>query len=421
MNKKLFSLGVLALLSAGSVAQVTTTVSVGAGYANQKWYSFENGEMATQPKDNWDLAFEITGYSSAIFANTQKSNFTLYRAPFDINDYGILDTAGISSWPQLHNNDTSWTVGAFNRGADPTNAFDLGWGVYDMNTHFVMGDSCFVVKASATSYKKLKIVSLANGIYTFEYADINGANSFTQTITKASYAGKNFVYFSFATNALIDREPVSTSWDLTFVKYIAFVPPSATPYGVTGVLQNKGVTVAQADNVSSPSTYTNFSAHPFKAAINEIGYDWKEINMSTFAWDIKMDTVYFVQDKPGNIWKLRFIKFGGSTTGDFVFTKEKLQATTVSVAENGAVISRVVLYPNPSDGSATQLIFSNEKAMPVSISVTDVNGRLISATSLETAAGLTKLELPTKNLQAGVYFVRLSTANYSSTQKLIIQ
>jgi hypothetical protein len=422
MNRKLFTLSVLTLITTGVWAQITTnTVSIGVGYADQKWYSFENGELSTQSKDNWDVAFEITGYSSAILANTQKSNFAVYHAPFSIGNYATLDTVGISNWSELHNSDTTWTIGAFNRGADPLNSSDLGWGVYDMNTHFVMGDSCFVIKVSSTIYKKLKIVSLASGAYNFEYADINGANSFTQTINKSSYTGKNFVYFNFTTNTIVDREPLSSSWDLTFVKYISFVPPSATPYGVTGVLQNKGVTVAQANNVLSPMSYTNFASHSFKTASNEIGYDWKEINMNTFAWDLKIDTVYFISDKPGNIWKVQFTGFGGSTTGNFVFTKEKLVATTVGVSQSTSSISKVTVYPNPSNGSATHLIFSNKKGQLVTVSILDMNGRIISAEQILVPVGITSQVIATQNLESGIYFIRLETEGNFTTQKLIIQ
>lgn len=422
MNKIVFTFSLGTLLCLGATAQVINqTVSVGPGYANQKWYSLENGELSSQPKDNWDLAFEITGFSSAILANTQRANFAVYNAPFKIDDYGILDTAGIKNWSVLNNSDTSWAVGALNKGANPNNPSDLGWGVYDMNTHFVMGDSCFVLKLSATSFKKLKIVSLASGAYTFEYADINGANSFTQTITKASYQGKNFVYVNMTTNAIVDREPVSANWDLTFVKYISFVPPAGSPYGVTGILHNKGVRVAQANNVTGAATYTNFGAHMFNSAINEIGYDWKEVNMSSFAWEIKMDTVFFVKDKPGSIWKVRPISFGGSATGDFVFSKEKLLSTTVGIDKAGKAITQFMVYPNPSNASTTNLIFSSEKAQSVSVSILDLNGRLVSSEGINVPEGLTTQVLSTEDLKSGVYFVKVNSGSYSTMQKLIIQ
>ncbi|PBQ30252.1 hypothetical protein CNR22_00245 [Sphingobacteriaceae bacterium] len=424
MNKKLVSLGVSVLLTVGASAQViTNTVSIGASYANQKWYSLANGEVgAAQSKDNWDIAFEITGYSSAILANTQKTGFALYNAPYKLADYATLDTAGISSWKTLQNSDTTWNVGAFNKGADLSDAFDLGWGVYDMSTHYVNGDSCFVIKLSATSYKKLKIVSLANGIYTFEYANINGTNSFTQTITKATYTGKNFVYADLTANTIIDREPVSSSWDLVFGRYTAMLmAPTLTPYAVVGIAQNKGVTVAQAENVANPSSYSNWSTESYKTNITTIGHDWKTVNMSTSAWNIVNDTVYFVKDKVGDIWKVRPISFGGSANGDFVFSKEKMGSFTGIANTKGTVVSEVMVYPNPSNGFNTTLLFSNKAAQNVSVSIIDMTGKVLSTEALQVSEGITTHALNTGELSPGIYFVTLNSGSYSSSQKLIIQ
>lgn len=423
MKKTLLSIGLLALSALNVNAQIIIdTVSVGAGYANQKWYSLQNDEQGTaQSKDNWDIAFEISGYSASIIGNTQKANFVIYKAPYSIAQYSTIDTSGIASWPVIHNSDTTWAVGAFNKGKNPSNSFDLGWGVYDVNTHIISGDSCYVIKLSATSYKKLKLIDLNGGIYSFEYANIDGSNSQAQSITKSNYTGKNFAYFDLTNNVAIDREPTSANWDLTFVKYISFVPPSGTPYGVTGVLSNKGVKVAQADNVVSPSTYNSFSSHAFKTAINEIGYDWKVFNGGTMTWDIKGDTVYFVNDKPGNIWKLRFTKFGGSSNGNFIFSKEKISSVGIADIE-GKPLANVIVYPNPTNGSGTTLLFSTEVELAkVSVSITDIAGKIISDENVTVTNGLNQHQLNTIELTAGVYFIHLNAGSYSTIQKLIKQ
>lgn len=69
MKKQLLSMAMISVFALSSKAQtIIDTVSVGAGYANQKWYSLQNDEQGTtQSKDNWDIAFEITGYSASIF------------------------------------------------------------------------------------------------------------------------------------------------------------------------------------------------------------------------------------------------------------------------------------------------------------------------------------------------------------------
>jgi hypothetical protein len=424
MNKTLLSLTLFSAFAfTGTSQTIIDTVSVGAGYSNQKWYSLQNDEQGTQPKDNWDIAFEISGTAASILANVQKANYAVYRAPYSVAQYSTLDTAGISTWPMLYNSDTTWSGGAFNRGAVLSNAFDLGWGVYNLSTHIVTGDSCFVIKLSATSYKKIKIVDLNGGVYNFEYSNIDGTNSQVQSIAKSNYTGKNFAYFDLTNNVALDREPATATWDLTFVKYMSFVPAGGgtyTPYGVTGVLSNKGVTVAQANDVASPVSYNNWASHTFNTAINEIGYDWKEINMSTFAWDIKMDTVYFVKAKTGDIWKLRFTKFSGSTAGNFILSKEKL--STVGIQDLKGNVSQVSLYPNPSTGSTTTLLFATETELSnVSVSISDMTGRLVSSESISVKAGLNQFQLNTASLNNGIYFIQLNAGTNTSTQKLIKQ
>lgn len=422
MKKQLLSLGLLVCMGLNSNAQIVVdTVSVGAGYGNQKWYSLQNDEQGTQSKDNWDLAFEISGYTASILANVQKTNFAVYKAPYSIAQYAAIDTSGISSWPLLYNSDTTWTSGAFNSTASLSNSFDLGWGTYNNVTHIITGDSCYVVKLSATIYKKLKLIDLNGGVYSFEYANLDGSGSQSQSLVKGNYSGKNFIYFDMSANAVVDREPASSSWDLSFVKYISFVPPNATPYAVTGVLSNKGVLVAQADNVPSPASYTNFSAHNFQTAINTIGYDWKEINMSTFAWDIKGDTVFFVKDKPGNIWKLRFTKFSGSSTGNFIFSKEKL--SSVGIQELNATILSMALYPNPSYGTNVNLLVSvKDLVQTAKLTIYDINGKLMRATDCGRLQPdqINTVPVDTDGLSNGVYIINVSVNGSSVNQKLII-
>ncbi len=419
MKKKILSISFLALFTVTANAQVIIdTVAVGSGYINQKWYSLQNDEQGTQNKDNWDIAFEVTGTSAAILANTQKANFAVYKTHFSIADYATLDTVGIASWPMLYNSDSTWTIGAFNRGANPNNASDLGWGLYDQNTHIVTGDSCYVIKLSATSYKKLKIVTLSGGIYSFEYANINGTSSQTAAVNKSNYTGKNFAYYDMTGNTALDREPVSGSWDLTFVKYTAFIP---TPYPVVGVLGNKGVTIAQANNVTNPAAYNNWTAHYQSVNISTIGNDWKYFDLNNNAWLISQDTVYFVKDKVNSVWKLRLTGFGGSTNGNFIFSKEKV--SIVGIADvKGNPVSQVMLYPNPSaTGNATLLFLTETDNVNITASIIDITGKLISTENITTVNGMNQHHLNTSSLNAGIYFIQLNAGGNSTTKKLIIQ
>lgn len=421
MKKQVLSLGIIfmAAIQVNAQTVIVDTVSLGAGYANQKWYSLKNDEQGTQNKDNWDIAFEISGFTGSILGNVQKTNFAVYKAPYKISDYATIDTTGIRNWPMVYNSDTTWSVGAFNYGANPANAMDLGWGVYNTTTHIITGDSTYVLKLSPTSYKKLKLVNLNGGVYSFEYANIDGTGAQVKTITKSNHTGKNFIYFDMTAHATVDREPASANWDLTFVKYMSYAP---SIYAVTGILSNKGVTVAQANNVMAPATYTAYTSQTFTTTMNAIGHDWKAINMTTFQWDIPADTVYFVKAKDGDIWKLRFKSFGGSsgaTAGNTVFSKENLTSASVGIAdEKGNAAASVIVFPNPAS-SAANLLFSSENESTVSVTITDLTGKVVAREMITVAAGLNQHALNISDLQTGVYFIYLNGGSYSVTQKLI--
>lgn len=419
MNKLLLSFVALYCLKTGAQT-ITDTVSLGAGYSNQKWYSLQNDEQGTsQNKDNWDIAFEITGFSGAILANTQKSNLQVYKAPYKISDFASIDTSGITNWSKLNNSDTTWAIGAFNKGGSFSNSYYLGWGLYDVNTHIVNGDSCYVIKLSAATYKKIKFNTLAGGIYNFTYSDLNGANAQTVSLNKANYTGKNFAYYNLTTNTALDREPASNSWDLTFGRYVSLIQPGNTPYAVVGVLQNKGVLAAQADNVISPQTYVNWQGQPFVTAHSVIGSDWKTFDLAANAWRLAGDTVYFVKSKSGAIWKLRFTGFGGSANGSIIFTKEMLSA--VSVAEQqSSYLTGFTLYPNPCQ-SYLNVLLASDQHPAITIEVADITGKVWHSADVKMNATLINERVDVTGLSPGVYLVKVTSDKAISVRRFIKQ
>ena len=171
----------------------------------------------------------------------------LFKSGFSANDWSNiipLDTTGqLTSTNELFDRDTSLWAGAFNITGDPNNLFDLGWGLYDFATHAVTGDSIFFLKTSGGLWKKVWIQVLQNSTYTFVHANLDGTNETTVNVNKQNFQGKNFGYYSFATNTVFDREPNKYSWDLVFAQYMSSMPLT---YKVTGVLANDSVFTAKA-------------------------------------------------------------------------------------------------------------------------------------------------------------------------------
>ncbi|TND09806.1 MAG: hypothetical protein FD123_930 [Bacteroidetes bacterium] len=393
---------------ASAQAVITDTVSLGAGYANQVWYSLANDNQGSAPKNNWDIAFDCSTYGSSILINSVTGT-KLWVYPGDSANWTTLDTTGMAAgWTSNYNSDTSWALGAFSQGA--SSQFDLGWGIYNPVTHYVDGDSLYVLKLANNSFRKIRIIQLANGSFTFRYAMLDNSGDQTVQLMKSNYAGKNFAYYSLQNSAALDREPVAANWDLLFTQYTAFIPQ---PYTVAGVLSNIGVTVADARPVDVNTV--SHTSYIFITPMNEIGYDWKAFVSS--AWVIEDSLVYFVQTVAGDIWKMIFTGFGGSSSGNYIFTKQLVSAA--GLEENSNPVSMTV-YPNPASNGQVNILLSAIENTTSVMTITDITGQLVHREQVQ-GQGLQQIVIGTGTWASGVYFVTVSSGGFSRTQKLIIR
>lgn len=388
------------------------TVSTTPAYADQVWYRLNDDAVTARPLAEWDLAFEINGgFSAGVLVNTAKG-MHCYRTPYAIADWSVMDTAGMAlGWAQLHDCDTSWSVGALGHGI--SGEYDLGWGQYNMITHVVMGDSIYVLELADGTWKKFRMDALAGGIFTFTYADLDGTNEFSGALNKADHPDVNFCYWSMSTNDPIDREPPADDWDLLFTKYVTDI---GTWYGVTGILQNKNVQVLQVNGLPPAEVVYDFSA-PFTTLINSIGYDWKYYDMGTSAYIIDDSLTYFVKDVPGNVWKLVFAGFGGSANGDITFTKELVSAVGVPEMK---VPGTFTVFPDPvSDGPVTLVL--DHGGRNGTLSIIDLNGRVVQyePSVLSDMSGRALLDV--HSLAPGLYTLQVRSGDEILVARLSIQ
>lgn len=405
------------LTSLALSAQTPVTVTTAPGNAQQTWYSLQNGVVDSRPLAEWDMAIEVSGITGSILVNTAKG-VQLYKAPFSIAQWAQLDTAGLAAgWAPQHNSETNWSSGAFNQGLT-SNPFDLGWGIYNMVTHNVTGDSCFVIKLANGDWKKIRIDGYASATdtYTWTWADIDGSDQQSNSLVRAQFAGRNFAYVSLENNTVFDREPPTNTWDLLFTRYMAFVPfPVPSMYPVAGVLQNRGIDVQRVNGVD-PS-FSDWSAGAFSANINGIGFDWKNFNQTTFQWEYATDRVHFARDRAGNIWKLVFTGYGGSATGDMTFTQELISATSVQELD---AANTFTLYPNPVvDGRAQVLV--DMPAAAADLLVFDGSGRMVMSQRINGLGGMVLHTLDVSALSAGLYTIRLVGEGVQASSRLVVQ
>ncbi|NNK80880.1 MAG: hypothetical protein HKO93_05240, partial [Flavobacteriales bacterium] len=347
-------------------SQVDDMVSLSAGYVNQSFYSLENGEVANVINTDWDIAFMSDAFNSSIIINDNIGT-QLYLYSNNSEDWDAVDTTGLD-WAPLYNSEFRWEEGAFVQLASEVDPFDYGWGIYNFITHVVTGNRIFILELADGTFKKVIIESLDLGTYTFKYADLDGQNEVVESVSGADYNTKNFWYYSLQNETVIDREPASDSWDITFTRYITEALPGQN-YLVTGVLQNIGITASEAREIEvDDAEWTDYSLFE---DINVVGSDWKYFNLDQFQYIVEDSLSFFVQDQGGNVWKLIFTDFDGTSTGDIEFTKEMVSATGLD--EQGKVDFTV--FPNPSLGQMTVILPIEDEL--VRWSVVDMKGAVV--------------------------------------------
>ena len=293
----------------------TESVTLSAGYANDVYYSFTTGVVATTPRASWDIAFSVSTRSSSILINESAGvelkvypNTTTWPA-------GAVDITNYANWTSLRNSNTDWEEGAFN--ANATGHPNYGWGIYDMNTHNIDGAAVYIIKLRNGSFKKIMIEKKYSSLqkYSFRYANVDGTGEVAVSDLILSNSKANYVYYDLSTNTRLDREPDASTWDLLFTKWEDI--NNNQPYIVTGVLQNIGVKAIDI-TTSTPATVT-YTNDQFVSDINTIGYDWKLFNNSTYTYDVATNRVFIVKDNNNKVFKQIFTGFAMST-GTITFT-----------------------------------------------------------------------------------------------------
>ncbi len=399
----------MSLCAQGELVQV----SYGQSYKNQTYYRLADDAVASLDNNSWDIALTTFGDVAGIHLNESSVTFgaeaALYLAPTNNFDDPI-NSADLTE--RLYNEEKSWDFGAFNSTRDPNDPNDFGWGNLDAGV--ITGDEVFAIKFKDGSYKKLQIVSLDQGVYTIKYADLDGSNENTITIDKANFTDTDFAFLSLTSGQTLPS--ISFDWDLAFVRYAA--PNDDGSGGViqivsSGVLSAPGVEVAQADNVIPEEVEYDDYIDSLSSDIDIIGWDWKIFN--NVSWELAENRAYFVKTTDGAVWKLVFMEFGGSSTGNAVFSKELV--LTSGIAEKSPV-GEVNIYPNPTSGQTT-LLFSVEKAGPARLMVSNIFGQTVWTGSFAAQSGFNAATLPLEGLSTGQYQVTISFGNEILTEKIV--
>lgn len=404
MNK-IFTLSCLLFLSFSISAQESVTVAVGSSYSNQTYYSLSDNTTISLDNESWDIAFMLGDAEAGILLNESASAsfsgpepelklYITYVEDFSntIDETLLTDT--------LYNNEANWQEGAFNSIAEQSDPDDYGWGAYNSSTGVVEGIWVYAIKLRDESWKKIKIESLENGIYTMKYADLDGANEVITTINKGDYDSP-MAFFSFETEA-VTASP--TGWDLLFERYLAalFNTGEVIYYPTVGILTAPGIEVAQVDNVVPADTQYADHIDSLSTANDVIGFDWKFFDLAGFQWVVETERAYFLKMPDNQVLKFNFINFAGSSTGNITFEKTDLGVIT-ALNDPLSNFKEASVFPNPIVDDFAITFSLKEARTDMQIRLINTLGQTVWHAQTDGHQGFNALNIQSPNIAAGYY------------------
>ncbi|MFT4062093.1 MAG: HmuY family protein [Edaphocola sp.] len=273
------------------------SVSMGEDYSTQIFFSLKNGQVLANEYKSWDISFTTRADSNELWMNGGK-NVLIY--PTGTTDFAaVTTTTGISS--------TDWK-------------YDAPGGLITTSGLGILGDSnhigeVLIADDGAGNYYKLQIEENTATAYTIKTAALT-ANTGTE-ITLPKDTNYNYVFYSFA-NGIVAVEPPKTDWDLLFTRYrhvyVGFNNDGSDMlYIVNGVLANPYNTQTASDTSSGISfeaySLDNALLDTLKPNRDEIGFDWKSVNINTATYTVLSNYIYLVSDQESSLWKLHFTNF----------------------------------------------------------------------------------------------------------------
>ncbi len=386
-------------------------VSYGPGYTQQVFYNLSSQEAASVDDAAWDIAFTAQGLQDAgIFLNEaagsgeNDSPLELYLLPDKAYDEVITeDHLG----ERLYNDEQSWQYGAFNAMRATGNPFDYGWGAYNPAAMAVEANQLFALRLRNGSFRKLEISALNGTTYEVRHAAFDGSGEVSFSVDKSDHQDTGLVFYSLTANEVAAGVPATSDWDLLFTRYTTPLDDGQggmLDYLLTGTLSGAGVEVAQADGIDPSTVEFDAYADSLQTALDVIGYDWKDFDLSTFSWSLPLDRVYFVKTAEGEVYKLYFVDFEGSSTGVAVF--EQTDLGTVNAIEESAIVSDFTIFPNPVQDIAT-VSLTLEQTTRARLQIHSTAGQRVWAAEAQFPAGFQVKELDLGHLPGGTYYLSI--------------
>lgn len=378
------------------------------GYENMVYYSVDFGVAGTANMASWDLAFDVRPMGGTARINGGQGMSLFPAGPlsdWELINESFAETAG--DIEPFQNSTAYWSQGAFAEGSDGN--FDLGWGVYDVVTHTVVSDRMYVISLPDGTWKKFALLSLISGVYTFQFANLDGSDFVEDQVAKSDYPGKIHAFYNLTNQEELDLEP-SSEWDMLFLRYVEEIQPGVN-YGVTGALTHPSVRVQELGGLTDPFVDGVLDTAAMTDSVNAVGWDWKSYAGGSFT--VLDDRCYFMETVTGSQWRVVFTGFDGSMTGNVELGKLLVSGTDVS--ENVRLSSSTKLFPNPA-ACETVVTVTSESSL-LRVTVWGINGQKVKDINVRSQS----FELSTTGMEPGMYLLQVESLSGSEVIRLTVQ
>lgn len=289
------------------------TVELKKDYRYQVYYRLSDSMVvSTNLKDEYDLAFECGPDDHHILLNT--ATF-MVAGNTGINDFSApIDTTGLQwKFDKSDGNPDSTALGEWISFSEADSSVIYSQEIYVLQRGYdIVGND--------RGLRKIVFTEVTETSYSFRYANLDGSNENLFTVIKDPTV--NHVFFTFDDGGKqMNLEPPKDDWDLLFTQYTTLLFTDIGepyPYLLTGVLSNLyRITVAQDSLLNfTEVTIDDVSGMDFTANLDEIGYDWKDVEGDVTSGNVNYVIIpklyYVIRDNSGYHYKLRFTSFYSS-------------------------------------------------------------------------------------------------------------
>ncbi len=268
----------------------TATVDIGSDYKKQVYFDLSTGlNVGENEKTTWDIG--VSNVGEFIVLNNAK---VMYAAPiFNRSFTEINDTTTYA----MNRRWDSWTGNPDSVAIKGHNLFIVDRGI-DQN-------------GVAQGWFKMEIIENSTTSFTGKFAKLDGSNETTFSFTKDPSYNYTHISLNGAAN-VVNVQPAKNAWDLVITQYTyVYWNPDFFPYIVVGVLANPSGDVLMIE-VTNEKTFEQVDYEyanelNLEARIDQIGFDWKSFNGTTYT--VQTNRTWVIKDHEGYLYKLRLIDF----------------------------------------------------------------------------------------------------------------